>query len=95
LDLLTKSSTDRYVIYKLCDILNIKYERIELHSTRIFMCDKFIGPNTEYHESGRVCGCGNVPNKYKKYEIGLDYDDFYKQYEIPWTYKLGVRIYHS
>jgi len=88
LEILTRASDDRYVIYKLCDILSLRYERIEIHKTRTFECCEFDGPYTE--ENG--CGCGNVPKKFKKYEADLDYDDQYMLYEVPWTYKMGVRI---
>src|SRR5438874_8611718 len=71
LDILTQSSTDRYVIYKLCEILNIRCQRIEKHETRIFGCDQFSGPKTTKYG----CGCGNVPKRLRKYESGLDYDD--------------------
>lgn len=90
LDILTESSTDRYVIYKLCDILKINHERIDEHNTRTFKCCQFFGPCSDPMTG---CGCADVPNRIKKYEVGLDYDDRYTEYKMPWTYKIGVRIF--
>ena len=88
-EILTESRIDRYVIYKLCEIMNIKYERIDEHGTRIFQCCGFKGPHSD---PDKDCGCADVPNKIKKYETGLDYDDKYMQYQVPWTYKRGIRL---
>ncbi len=90
LDISTRSSKDRYVIYKLCDILSLECERIEEHKIREFRCDEFEG--SDWDDYNPECGCGNVPKKWEKYECDLDYDDLYMIYKIPWCYKLGVRI---
>lgn len=62
-EILTKSSSDRYVIYKLCDIMKFKYERIQVHGTRHFECCDFSGPDSNPYTG---CGCPHVPKKNKK-----------------------------
>lgn len=94
LDILTGSPTKRYVIYTLCRMLDIRHERIEKHGNRHFTCYEFPGPNRV--KKYTRCGCANVPDKWMdKYEKGLDYDDLYRQFEVPWVYKLGVRIFYD
>lgn len=91
-EILTESSRDRFVIYKLCELLGLKFERVERKGVRTFCCCDFPGPWTD-PETG--CGCGNVPKRFKKHEGDLDYDDLYMEYNVPWVFKEGVRIFRD
>lgn len=88
IDIKTVSSVDRYIIYKLCEFLNLRFKRIDIKSTKTLEC-------RDFSSSGTKCGCKNVPAKIRKYENGLDWDDRFYQYEIPWTWKVGVSVYFT
>lgn len=88
IDIATGSGVYRYIIYKLCEFLGLRFIRIDRKGTNTLECRDFSLCDT-------VCGCDNVPAKIKKYENGLDWDDRYFQYEVPWTWKIGVRVFFS
>lgn len=89
LRLKTDDGRDRFVIYQLCELLDLPYTRIERQGIKTHYCCDFSGPWTD-DETG--CGCGNVPKRFKKYETGLGYDDQYMMYDVPWTFKEGVEV---
>ena len=95
LELALLSTADRYVVYKLCEILGLRFERMEQHGTRTFKCTEFDGPDYHRNEEDSDCGCAFVPKHWRKYEGDLDYDDRVREYKVPWCYKLGVRVFFS
>lgn len=89
LRLATDDGRERFVIYQLCELLGLSYRRIERPGNKTYYCCDFSGPWTDDRTG---CGCGNVPKRIRKYETGLDYDDRYTIYDVPWIFKEGVEV---
>ena len=94
LNILTESPTRRYLIYTLCRHFGIRYKRIEERGERHFECSDF-PPFSPEDTLVHNCGCHNVPDRWNKYSTGLDYDDLYRQYTVPWVYKRGVSVFYD
>lgn len=82
----TESGLHRFIIYKLCEILGLKFKRMEEHRKKEFACCNFARGDSS-------CGCAYVPKFIAKHETDLDYDDQTMLFEVPWCYKTGVRIF--
>lgn len=74
----------RFLIYMLCKIFNYDCEKITDKGTKIYSCKHF--------SSTGECGCDYVPRRLYKYRGDNSYDDSEAYYNVPYTYKIGVRI---
>jgi len=101
LEIICNNSTERFVIYNLCKLLNYKYKTIIKHTTRIIGCNEYL-PNAGLSFSScsiygntidYICGCSRVPKGFWKTHVGYDYDGNIAYSIRPWSYKLGVKIF--
>lgn len=81
---------ERFIIYMMCHILGLKYELWKEDTRKLIRCDHFL-PESE--KDGYWCGCEYAPSKFWKYHSHNSYDDDIAYGRLPWTNKLGVRVY--
>lgn len=98
-EILTESPRERFVIYHLCKILRLRYERIIEHGRKYTGCNEYLPRNEWEHRFGRglvppnYCGCNYAPDNFWKYHVKNNYEDSVSYSNLPWTYKQGVRIF--
>lgn len=98
IEIMTESPRARFVIYHLCKILGLRYERIVEHGRKYIGCNEY-RPRREWTRRGKEwippshCGCDYAPFDFWKYHVTNNYEDSVSYSNLPWTYKKGVRIF--
>ncbi len=92
IDIEETSPKKRYVIYNLCKLLKLKFIRLDENTRRYVGCNEFIPINERKY---KLCGCDYAPSNFGKYHVTNNYEDTISYSSLPWTYKLGVRIYRK
>ena len=98
-EILTESPRARFVIYHLCKILGLRYERIDEHDRKYTGCNEYLPRHEWEHKYGKGlvppshCGCDYAPFDFWKYHVTNNYEDSVSYSNLPWTYKKGVRIF--
>ncbi len=83
------NSYERFIIYTLCAVLNLRYETVAQYTTKHVGCNEFYPIKTQYP----VCGCYYTPPIFWTYYIGDMYNDYIHYSTIPYCETIGVRIY--
>ena len=88
-EFMTELPEQRFVIYMMCKVLGLKYEHIYEHSHKIIGCNEYLPAN---HDFGG-CGCDYAPPQFHKRHISNNYEDSISYSKMPYTHKLGVRVF--
>ncbi|CAH6419826.1 Hypothetical protein HVR_LOCUS907 [uncultured virus] len=89
-ELISKAGRIRGICYNICKLYGYKYERIFEHGRKYIGCNEYL-PKNRSHDLEQ-CGCDFAPRNFHKYHVTNSYDDDIAYSNIPFTYKLGVRI---
>ncbi|CAH6419188.1 Hypothetical protein HVR_LOCUS386 [uncultured virus] len=88
-ELLSRNRWVRGICYNLCKLYGHRFEKIVEHGRKYVGCNEYLPKNANPWDG---CGCEHAPEKFHKYHVGNSYNDDIAYSNIPYTYKLGVRI---